>query len=327
MRAAQYDTFTDDVTAFVVREVAKPQPKDGEILVKVNAASVNPIDGKVMSGGMKGAGWRCDLPFTLGYDVSGVVEELGDRVDDFAVGDDVWGVNWGQNKHDDDDGNAVGGTFAEYIALPASKLSKKPSDLSHSRAAALGLVGTTAYQLVESSEVKEGDRVLVLGGSTAVGMLVIQLLKLRGAIVITTSSPRTRSFVETLGPDQIIDYTAEDWSTVLASVPVEHVIDTVGVENDFHKAAGITKEGATYLSIASFDVGFDPNAHQPHYSRASFLCLSNSRKVQDILASLVTDGKLRTFIETEVPFSQEGVNVIMTKQKAGKSLGKNVLLF
>eukprot|EP00586_Coscinodiscus_wailesii_P015657 CAMPEP_0172498716 /NCGR_PEP_ID=MMETSP1066-20121228/116319_1 /TAXON_ID=671091 /ORGANISM="Coscinodiscus wailesii, Strain CCMP2513" /LENGTH=335 /DNA_ID=CAMNT_0013272115 /DNA_START=85 /DNA_END=1092 /DNA_ORIENTATION=+ len=335
MKAAQYDAFSDDITKIVVRDVPKPHPKAGEALIKVKAAAVNPIDWKVMGGSRVERGWRCDLPFTLGYDVSGTVVELGPETTttSITIGDDVWCVNWGKGKHNDDDSNSqVGGTCAEYVALPLTKLSKKPSHLSHSHAAALALVGTTAYQMVDVSGVKTAaaagaPRVLVLGGSTAVGTMAVQILLHRGARVVTTCSGRARSFVEALSPDRIIDYTEEDWADVLRSDPVEHVLDTVGVAGDFQKSAAVTKEGATFVSIAGLEVGFDPDAHKPHYSWASFLALSNSTDVQDELACLVSDGKLQVFIDSEVPFSQEGVLEVMRKQKAGKSLGKNVLIF
>ena len=131
---------------------------------------------KVLGGYLKGAGWAMPLPFTLGYDFSGTIHEIDDaNASKYPIGTSVFGVQWGQGKHDEDD-KPCGGTFAQYVAVPTSRLSIKPYGLSHEAAAASSLVGTTAHQITfECANVKKGDKVLILGGPTSVGMIAVQL--------------------------------------------------------------------------------------------------------------------------------------------------------
>jgi len=146
----------------------------------------------------------------LGYDFSGTIHEIDDAADasQFPIGTNVFGVQWGQGKHDEDDK-----PFAQYVAVPTSRLSVKPDGLSHEAAAASSLVGTTAHQITfECANVKKGDKVLVLGGPTSVGMIAVQLTLQSGANVYTTSSPRNTEFVQSLGKDiTIINYREEKW--------------------------------------------------------------------------------------------------------------------
>ena len=153
------------------------------------------------------------LPFTVGYDFSGTIHEV-DEADSskYPSGTNVFGVQWGQGKHDEDD-KPCGGTFAEYVAVPTSRLSIKPDGLSHEVAAASCLVGTTAHQItLDCANVKKGDKVLILGGPTSVGMIAVQLAVQAGAIAYTTSSPRNTEIVQSLGKDiTIINYRADKW--------------------------------------------------------------------------------------------------------------------
>jgi NADPH2:quinone reductase len=127
------------------------------------------------------------LPFILGYDFSGIVEEVGNGVAGFAVGDAVFAVNWGKGKHNTEDASLiVGGAFAEFISVPASILSHKPENVSHETAAAVALVGTTALDGLNTAKVTAGSRVLILGASTSVGLIAIQEAKLRGIFQMIT---------------------------------------------------------------------------------------------------------------------------------------------
>ena len=274
-----------------------------------------------MTGGLKGAGWGMPLPFTMGYDLAGVVEEVGNEVKSFSKGDNVFAVQWGKGKHDEEN-LPCGGSFAQYVLVPASRLSKIPEGVSHSVAAGSALVGTTAYQMLDAAKIGEGSHILVLGGSSAVGHVVIQLAKVRGAKVSTTCSSRTLDFVKQFNPDEVINYTQEKWEEKVSGL--DAVLDTVGEKDGFARSKGIVKDGGSFVTIASFDAGFDPSAHPP-FSFASFLCLSNDSAVQDKLASLIVEKKLTISLDKEFEFTSEGVHEMLKYLHAGKSCGKNIL--
>jgi NADPH:quinone reductase-like Zn-dependent oxidoreductase len=324
MKAAQYTVDKGDIS---VVDTDVPAPKKGEVLLRVVAAAVNPIDNKVHQGALKGV-WALPLPMTPGYDVSGVVAAVGDNVDSFSVGDAAFAVIWGEHSHDAGErGGSIGGAFAEYVAVPVSKLSHKPSTVSHVHAASVALVGTTATQALTQLNVHEGSKLLVLGGSSAVGAVATQLAKLRGAWVATTCSSRTLEYAKRFGADLHVDYRACDWANDVAELKgVDAVLDTTGEVDGFAKAKTILKADGAFISIASADAGFDPAAHAP-LRFAAFTALSNEVKVQDDLAQLLADGKLRVEIDSIFHgLSTASVRALFDKQASGQSMGKNVLV-
>lgn len=328
MQAAQYSDNSSDLSTLRIVEAPKPVPRAGEALVKVKAAAVNPIDSKVMQGHLKGAGWAMPLPFTMGYDFAGTIEAVGEGVEGFASGEDVFAVNWGAHKHDAE-GEPVGGAFAEFISIPVKKLSKKPAGLSFELAAAVALVGTTAHQILfDCARVESGSKVLILGGSSAVGSIAIQLAKARGAWVATTCSSRTLDYTSQFGADKVINYREHKWEEDESLRDLDAVIDTVGEEGGFGKAQsnGVMKSTGSFVSIASFDAGFDPSAHAP-LKFAAFYCLANSPSVQDELAKMLISGSLKLNIDKEFDFTEEGVRESIKYQNSGASCGKNVLRF
>jgi NADPH:quinone reductase-like Zn-dependent oxidoreductase len=288
-------------------------------LIKICAASVNPVDLGVMAGRLKGAGLSMPLPFTLGYDASGVVEEDGEGAY-FALGDEVWGVNWGQGKHDDDgedlDNAVVGGTFEEYMCLPYSKLNKKPNEISHEQAAAVALTGTTAYQGLKAIGALTGSKkVLVLGGSSALGQLSIQVAKKAYHFVVTTASPRTTSIGAS---NMIIDYASENWEDMLSNL--DALFDCVGERDGFTRAKKEWKTDGAFLSISSFDAGIDHNAHAP-LSYAAFMVLWNDTNVQEEFAAMM----LSNVVEKTYHFTIEGIVDIMKQIMSSKSIRKHVV--
>lgn len=209
-------------------------------------------------------------------------------------------------------------------------LSKKPKELSHEKAAAIALIGTTAYEaLFNCLDVKQGDKVLILGGPTSVGSLAVQLAKNAGAWVATTSSERNIEYVKTLQPDLIIDYRKEDWSKHPSLVGIDAVFDTAGEVGAFGKVSAedskLVKVGGRFVSIANFDVGFDPNGHQPRFDFAAFYCLSNSSEVQDKLAAELVAGKIKVDIDKTFEFSKDGAVEMMKYIESGKGRGKNIM--
>ncbi|WP_202704475.1 zinc-dependent alcohol dehydrogenase family protein [Flavobacterium sp. UGB4466] len=219
MRALLTTTYESD---FVSTEIEKPTPKEGEVLIKIHASGVNPIDNKIRIGVSPYA--SPVLPAVLGTDLAGVVEAVGKNVTDFKVGDEVYGLA----------GGVLGlqGTLAEYTAVDADLLAIKPKNLTMKEAAAVPLVLLTAWEgLIDRAKVKKGDQVLVHAGAGGVGHMVIQLARIFGADVYATVSPQKAAIVESYGATPI------DYKTVKAEDYVKQftggkgfdiIYDTVG---------------------------------------------------------------------------------------------------
>lgn len=196
-------------------EAPAPQPVPTEVVVAVRAAGINPVDAAIRSGGFPMFGAP---PFVLGWDVSGVVTEVVPGVNRFAVGDEVYGMPLFPRP---------AGAYAEFVAAPSRQLARKPRTLDHVQAAALPLVGLTAYQsLVEIAGVQAGQRVLVHAAGGGVGHIAVQLAKGLGAYVIGTASSGKHGFVTDLGADEVIDYRNVDFTEVVRDVDV--VLELVG---------------------------------------------------------------------------------------------------
>jgi NADPH:quinone reductase-like Zn-dependent oxidoreductase len=230
----------------VLRYADAPDPVagPGEVVVDIHAASVNAADAKVRLG--KGRYQLTRFPHILGRDFSGVVSALGAGVDDFKIGDAVFGVT--------DQG--VEGAYAEKIAIPAKLLANKPVSLGDAEAAALALTSLTALTAIEdAAELQRGQTILIQGGAGGVAGFAIQLAKHIGARVITTASTSNHNYVRSLGADQIIDYQIEDFTAVGPVCDV--VFDTVGgdVRAGCYK---VLKPGGKLVWIAPAPDGFQP---------------------------------------------------------------------
>ncbi len=206
----------------VLRHIARPIPGKGQVLVKVHAAGVNPLDSKIASGTAAHA--RQPLPAVLGLDLAGTVIELGEAVEGFALGEEVFGMAGGIG--------GAQGAMAEYIAVDARLIAPKPHTLSMREAAALPLVFITAWEgLVDRANVRAGQRVLVHGGAGGVGQVAVQLAKARGAEVYATGSAASLDFIRSLGTTAI-DYQAESVDSYAeqhtAGEGFDIVYDTVG---------------------------------------------------------------------------------------------------
>lgn len=196
MKALLVNTYESE---FVKTEIDKPAPKKGEVLVKIHASGVNPIDNKIRIGISPYA--SPVLPAVLGTDLAGVIEEIGEGVTDFKVGDEVYGLA----------GGVLGlqGTLAEYTAVDADLLAVKPKNLTMRQAAGIPLVLLTAWEgLIDRAKVQKGDKVLVHAGAGGVGHMVVQLAKIFGADVYATVSPAKAAIVKSFGATPI-DYTTE----------------------------------------------------------------------------------------------------------------------
>jgi NADPH:quinone reductase-like Zn-dependent oxidoreductase len=251
---------------FRAADVPAPTVGTNDVLVKVSAASINPLDKMIRNGEFKQL-LKYKPPFVIGHDVAGVVAQVGAAVTDFKVGDEVYARPRDLRI----------GTFAEYIAIDQNDVAPKPVSLTLHEAAALPLVALAAWQiLVERARVKPGQKVLVHAGAGGLGSTVIQLAKHLGAHVATTTSGATEALARDLGADVVIDYMKQDFSKVLSGYDL--VLDSLGGEN-LMKSLTVLKPGGLAIGVAGPpDAGFAKQlrAPKPFEFVLSFL----SRKVR-----------------------------------------------
>jgi NADPH:quinone reductase-like Zn-dependent oxidoreductase len=295
--------------ADVLRYEDAPMPEIAadEVLVRVVAAAVNPVDWKVREGYLQQM-IPYQFPLILGWDVSGVIEAVGAAVTGFQVGDAVYA------RPD----IARNGTYAEYIAIRAKEVAYKPATISHIEAASLPLAAITAWEvLFTTGKLMAGQRVLIHAGSGGVGSLAIQLAKSCGAHVITTTSEKNRAFVEALGADEIIDYKTNAFQDVVSDIDL--VFDTLG--GDVQELSWrVLKPGGILVSIIS------PPADERAKSlgvRCGFVFIGPNAQVLTYLAGLVDDGIIRPIVGAEFAF--EDIAKAHALSESGRARGKIVL--
>ncbi|PJI85524.1 NADP-dependent oxidoreductase [Luteimicrobium subarcticum] len=279
MRAITYDRYGG---ADVLQLSDLPVPKVGpdSVLVRVRAASVNPVDWKVRQGYLDQV-LDVDFPAVPGWDVAGVVERVGLDTPELSVGDEVYGYvrkDWLQ-----------GGTFAEFVAAPVRTLARKPASLSFEEAAALPLTGLTAYQTIERSGLAAGQTVLVHAASGGVGSAAVQIAAARGARVIGTASERNHDFVRELGAEPVAygDGLA-DRVRALAPDGVDVVLDYVGGDA-VATAPQVLRPGGTVVSIV--------DAAARDELGGVYAWVRPSSADLDALTRLVEDGALRVHVD------------------------------
>ncbi|MFF6787084.1 zinc-binding dehydrogenase [Streptomyces sp. NPDC012510] len=310
-------------------EVPEPSVGDRDVLVRVSAASINPLDKMVRNGEFKQL-LKYKPPFVLGHDVAGVVTRVGSGVRGLEVGNEVYA-----RPRD----LRIGG-FAEYIAIDQDDVAPKPASLTPQEAAAVPLVALAAWQvLVNRAHVKPGQKVLVHAGAGGLGSTVIQLAKHLGATVATTASTDSEKLVRSLGADVVVDYTKEDFSKVLSGYDL--VLDAVGGAN-LEKSLAVLKPGGLAVSVVGPpDAGFARQLGAPSFlglvmnvlSRKIrkqaktlgvryqfFFMQANGSQLRE-LGTLYDSGKLRPIIDSTFPFDQTLEAIAYVEQgrtKAGK---------
>lgn len=276
-------------------EVARPVPLPTEVLVRVIAAGVNPCDYKTGRGEAMAAVVGSP-PFTLGWDVSGVVEEVGFGVTTLEPGDEVYGMPWFPR--------AANG-FAEYVTAPSRQFARKPRSVDHVHAAALPLAALTAWQsLVDTARVRAGQRVLVHAGAGGVGHLAVQVAKHLGCHVTTTARAHNHAWLRDLGADECVDYTEVPFESVVDAVDV--VLDLVGDDHDLtgSRSLGLLRPDGLYLAVAS-----GAPHHLVHEFRArgirasSFLVEPDGATLRHV-AGLVDSGALRVEVADVMPLEK-----------------------
>lgn len=289
-----------------LEDIAVPQISADEVLIKIHAAGVNPVDWKIREGHLSEMLGHT-LPLTLGWDVAGEVVAKGDAVQNVNLGDGVY------SRPE----IARNGGYAEYIAVKAAEVAIKPQSLSWAEAAAVPLAALTAWQaLYEFAELKSGDKVLIHAGAGGVGHLAIQLAKLKGATVYTTASKGNHAFVTGLGADEVIDYRNEDF-TRLKDMDV--IFDTVGGEVQ-EKSWQCIKAGGMMVSIVAPPE--EAKAAQ-HNAKGAFCFVQPSNSQLTELAALFDAGKLKIEVAEILPLAQAAG--ALAKSESGKTRGKLVL--
>ncbi|MEV4889029.1 NADP-dependent oxidoreductase [Nonomuraea sp. NPDC055795] len=273
-----------------VAEVARPEPGPTEVLVRVRAAGVNPTDWKHRAnGGLIGA-----PPFTLGWDVSGVVEAVGLGTTLYEPGDEVFGMLRYPQAH---------GAYAEYVTAPARTFARKPSEIDHVQAGALPLAALTAWQaLVDTAGVRGGQRVLVHAAAGGVGHLAVQIAKARGAFVIGTASAAKHDFLRRLGADELIDYRSTDFANVVRDVDM--VLDTMGGDYG-SRSLRTLREGGTIVSLvlSKLDPALAEEASARGIRTAAML-VEPDHAAMKAIAALATAGRLRAEIAAILPLEE-----------------------
>jgi NADPH:quinone reductase-like Zn-dependent oxidoreductase len=272
-----------------VTEVARPKPAPTEVLVRVAAAGVNPVDWKTRANG----GFLGRPPFTVGWDVAGVVEAVGFGVTRFAVGDRVFGMPRFPRE---------AAAYAEYVTSPSRQLARTPDRIADVEAAALPLAALTAWQaLVDTARLGAGQRVLIQAAAGGVGHLAVQIAKSHGAYVIGTARAERHDFVTGLGIDEAIDYTQEDVGETVRDIDV--VLDLVGGKTGM-RSLPVLRDGGLLISVpSSADVEPLRRAASDRV-RVTGILVEPDRTGMEAIAALVEDGALRVHLAQTFPLTE-----------------------
>ncbi len=308
-----------------------PDINSNDVLVKIIAASINPLDLRTMAGGLKML-LHYDMPLILGNDFAGEVVAVGSKVTQFKVGDEVFG----RPRKDRI------GTFAEYIAVNTEDIALKPKNLTFQEAAAIPLVGLTSYQaLHDLMDLKPGKKVLIQAGSGGVGSIAIQIAKQLGAFVATTTSSKNVEFVKSLGADQIIDYHKENFANVLTDY--DAVFDTLGDKN-LEQSFKIVKPSGKIVSVSGLpDAKFGKSYGLPYWKQFllkvatrnlskleketqvqyNFLFMKPSGKQLSLLTEWIEKDQVRPIIDRV--FDLNDINDALNYSRSGHAKGKIII--
>jgi NADPH:quinone reductase-like Zn-dependent oxidoreductase len=300
------------VENLVNTEVPVPEISDNEVLVKVMAFSINPVDIKTRLGRGHASRIREFNPMILGWDISGVISKAGKSVTSIRVGDDVFGmVNFpGHGK-----------AYANYVAAPESHLALKPENISHEEAAAASLAALTAWQILkEKVKIKPGDRILIHAAAGGVGHYAVQMSKYLGAYVIGTSSGSNRDFVLSLGASEHIDYEKQKFEEVVKDI--DFVLDTMGGEY-IDRSLKVMKPGGTIISIPSgASESVRDKANAKGMIGDMFRVQSDGRNMNEI-AGLLKSGNVKSYISKTFGFDE--IQSAHQQIETGKTKGKIVV--
>lgn len=331
MKALQLKKYGQITGNVEIRDVAQPAIGDNQVLIKVRAAATNPMDALVIEGQFKPL-IKLDLPSSLGLDVAGEIVEKGARVEALNVHDAVYA----RVRED------AMGTFAEYVAVDAEIVARKPTNIDFEQAAGLPLAGCTALQAFDLAELKSGDTVLIHAGSGGVGSLAIQYAKAKGATVFTTTSTANVEWVKALGADRVIDYKKEDYREIVSDLDL--VVDTLGGDETL-AAFDVIKHGGSVMSLVG---DIDEDAAQllelgpvirfmlrmkarktlkkakSKSARYKFVAMRPNRVNLDRITQMVETGKMTPVLDDN-RFELSNAVGALIHQKSGRAKGKIII--
>lgn len=280
-----------------IEEVAKPVPAADEILINIYASGVNPADWIVRNGGNDFLRPVLKLPLILGWDAAGLVEEVGSDVKDFKIGDEVFGVpNFPGN-----------GSYAEYVAAKASQFAIKPKNLSFVEASGVPLAGLVAWTaLFDHGKLQAGQHVFIHGASGGVGSFAVQFAKAKGAYVIASASESNLEFLKEIGADEVIDYKAQNFETLLEDVDLAFDASPQRNDNERLKFVKIIKQNGFYVST-NLDFPFSEEVNREFETKNITRELDYTQLRKDWLeeiGTLIEEGKVKVFISKVYPLEQ-----------------------
>lgn len=304
MKAALITEYGNEIE---VANVDGPELPDDSVMVEVHAAAINPVDWIIMEGHMKEM-LDYDLPWIVGYDVAGVVTDLGASATKFSIGDHVFARADGMQA----------GTMAEYCAVKESDLALQAENATHHQSAGVPLAGLTAWQaLFDHGQLKVGQRVLIHAGSGGVGTLAIQFAKHANAWVATTASGENEGLVTSLGADQFVDYSNERFEDVVE--PVDLVLDMMGGDT-LERSFDVVKKGGRVVSIK----GDAPDglADSNGVTFEQFFMTPNGEQLAQI-AALIEAGTVKPIVDRD--FALDDVAAAYRYARSGDANGKVVI--
>jgi len=287
MKAVRFHAYGDS-KVLVLEEAPRPQAGEGEVLIRVHAAGVNPLDWKVRDGYLKER-MRHRLPLIPGWDVSGLVEALGPDVTDFRIGDAVYGLLDFMRD----------GAYAEYVAAPARNLAIRPRAIDKIQAGAVPLASLTAWQcLFDVAGLKSGQTVLIHAAAGGVGHFAVQFAKWQKARVIATASTKNESFLRELGADEVIDYTTTKFEEVPHDVDV--VLDTLGGDTR-QRSWPVLKKGG--ILVATLGISSE-EIPQQHDVRGEGMMVHPDADQLSQISDLIDSGNVRPAVTTVLPLAE-----------------------
>jgi NADPH:quinone reductase-like Zn-dependent oxidoreductase len=287
-----------------IRNIPIPKIQQNEVLIKIKAIGVNPVDWKGLESGEFGDS------YILGTDISGVVEKIGSEVTRFKKGDAIIGsLDW--NKQ---------GAYAEFVASEEKFLTTKPKNLTFQEAAAIPMTSLTAWQgIFDKLGLTKNEKIVIQATAGGVGLFALQFAKWAGAFVIAIASEKNSTFLKSLGADIVLDYNKIDFSEVLENI--DAVFDSVETED---KSFKILKKGGKYVGISSLSTPISKKLiAQYDVSASKYLFKSNNVQLEKIV-SLIESGVVKVFIDQVFSFTE--VKEALKYQKNGHSKGKNIIV-
>ena len=284
-----------------LEDLPKPDIKPNQVLVKVKACGINPVDWKSTVYGY------FQMPYTVGTDISGIIEAIGNEVTDYKIGDEIIGsLEWAKQ-----------GAFAEYVATETKYIALKPKNLSFEAAAAVPLAALTAWQgLFDKLNLQKGQKVLIQAAAGGVGLFAVQFAKWKGAHVVGVASAKNEAFLKSLGVDAIIDYKTADFSKITADF--DAVFDSMASSE---QTIPLLKKGGSYVTITAKPS--EDLVKKQGVTATHFLFHSNPEQLKTIV-ELIEQGHVKVFLDKQFKLAE--AKAALKYQHEGHSRGKNVLV-